>query len=239
MTNNTFYSVIAFTSPKLNNNNNNYNSIVSSHYLTLPLEFPINSQKMSDKLDNVYTNKLKIIAIEDHTKDSKCYKIGHSFTNDYIIFSIVSSEFFSKEGIDTYLINNKNINHSIFMFRNLDYREIVTNLALFNIIISGGSNSKKHILSPIQLRLARFIIAINNSNGSEVANSFHFDRDTGKPQVDWTKKENKSLVSKLTEEQKKKFIENNYKENNENKLSNESKSSVESNTAFISTIQKR
>lgn len=65
-----------------------------------------------------------------------------------------------------YLINNKNINHSIFLFRNLDYREIVTNLALFKVIISGGSNSKKHILSPIQLRLARFIIAISAFNRS-------------------------------------------------------------------------
>lgn len=64
--NNTFYSIIAITSPKLINNI--YNSIASSYYLTLPLEFPINSQNMSDKLEVVYTNKLKIIIIGEDEK---------------------------------------------------------------------------------------------------------------------------------------------------------------------------
>jgi hypothetical protein len=55
---------------------------------------------------------------------------------------------------------------------------------LFNIIVSSGSNSKKYILSPIQLRLARFIIAISDFSGSEVEDSFHFERESGKSRID-------------------------------------------------------
>jgi hypothetical protein len=46
---------------------------------------------------------------------------------------------------------------------------------LHKIISSGGSNTKKHILSPIQLRLARFILAMSDNSGKDVANSFHFE----------------------------------------------------------------
>lgn len=170
--NNTFYSIIAFTSPKLINNI--YSSIASSYYLTLPVEVTAGYQNLSDRLNVVYTNKLKIIIIDQDMKESKSYKLGNSISNDYSIFEIPSSELFTEKGIDMYLINNNNINHSIFMFRNLNYKQIVINLALFKVIISGGSNSKKHILSPIQLRLARFIIAISAFNGSRVAESFHY-----------------------------------------------------------------
>jgi hypothetical protein len=34
------------------------------------------------------------------------------------------------------------------------------------------------------MRLARFIIAISNLNGYDVAKSFHFERENGKPQID-------------------------------------------------------
>jgi hypothetical protein len=67
MTNkNTFYSIIAITSPKLIDNI--YNSIASSYYLSVPPEFPINSQIMREKLEVVYTNKLKVIIIDNMTK---------------------------------------------------------------------------------------------------------------------------------------------------------------------------
>jgi hypothetical protein len=57
------------------------------------------------------------------------------------------------------------------------------------VILTGGSNTKKHILSPIQLRLARFLIALLSGGGSDVANSFHSDRVKGRAKVDFTTNE--------------------------------------------------
>ena len=92
------------------------------------------------------------------------------------------------------------------MFRDLDYHDITTNLAIFKIIISGGSNTKKHILSPVQLRLARFILAISNYSGLEVSNSFHFKRIKNQSRIDWTRKELRSSTLYLNSDEKKNFI---------------------------------
>ena len=81
------------------------------------------------------------------------------------------------------------------MFKDRDYGDIVANLALFNIIVSGGSNTKKHILSPIQLRLARFVIAFLPLCGSTVANSFHSYRKNKHAGYDWTTKKAKEEIA--------------------------------------------
>jgi hypothetical protein len=69
---------------------------------------------------------------------------------------------------------------------------------LFRIAASGGSNAKRHILSPIQLRLARFIIAISDYSGAEVATSFHIEQLTSR--VNWKDNKNKNLILSLSEE---------------------------------------
>jgi hypothetical protein len=94
------------------------------------------------------------------------------------------------------------------MFEKLDYKMIISNFAIFNIMVSGGSNSKKHILSPVQLKLARFILAISDSSGSDVADSFHFNATNTKT-IDCTNKKTKIILSKLTDEFKLDYM-NNY-----------------------------
>ena len=150
--NNKFYSLIAFTKPKLNPITNLYSSIVSSHYLFNPDTLNIPRDIYIKRLDNFYNNKLVLISIDKEYEEIKSYKIGNSLNKDFTEFIVPYSQFFSEQGINEFLLNNEQINNSIYMFRDLDYRELVNNLALFKIIISGGSNNKKHILSPIQLR---------------------------------------------------------------------------------------
>jgi hypothetical protein len=111
------------------------------------------------------------------------------------VFSYPLNLFFTKENIENALIKNKNIHQFIFIFKNKDYGDIVAHLAIFNIILSGGSNTKKHILSPIQLRLSRFLIAILIFTGNYVSKSFHYNRKEGKAGVDWTTKEGKEATS--------------------------------------------
>jgi hypothetical protein len=116
-----------------------------------------------------------------------------------MLFNFPAELFFSTGNIEKVLIKNKNINQFIFLFKNRDYGDIVANLALFNIIISGGSNTKNHILSPIQLRLARFLIAILPLTGSDVANSFHSDRRNKNAGFDFTTKEAKEEIAQFLE----------------------------------------
>lgn len=69
---------------------------------------------------------------------------------------------------------------SVFMFEGLSYQEIATLFKRHKIIISGGSPTKRHMLSFLQLRLSRFILSITTAG---VVNSYHItdkeDRRTG------------------------------------------------------------
>lgn len=206
MTNNNqkFYTVIAFTAPKLINDQ--YSCIASSHYLTKDISVSLKSDTMANRLDTLYNNKLKIIIVTDDVDNLKSFLIGNSFSSPYSVFILPSKHFYTQKFINDAFLNNNDINHSIFLFKDLDYRDIVANLATFNILVSGGSNSKKHIISPIQLRLSRFIIALSPFIATDVAESFHFERESGKARNNWSSKQAKSLISKLDENSRNKFI---------------------------------
>lgn len=191
-----FYTSIVFTKPLLKNNEF-YSSIASSHLLYGIESFNIKNDLLSEKLDIIYKDKLKLIIIDKGFKQIEESKLGNSIKNDFTEFDIPFEEFFSDEGIKNLLINNKNINNSIFLFRGLDYHDITTNLAIFKINVSGGSNTKKHLLSPVQLRLARFIIAISTHSGLEVSGSFHYNRIKNQSRIDWTRKELRNSILNL------------------------------------------
>jgi hypothetical protein len=165
--------------------------IASSHYISKFIDYPLVSQVIADKLDTVYNGKVRIIVIDDSYTEVNSYKIGNSISNDYIVFTFPTKVFFDEENIDKILIKNKFIHQFIFIFKDRDYANIVCNLSLFNIIVSGGSNTKNHFLSPIQLRLARFLIAILPVTGKDVGNSFHSNSINQKAGYDYTSKEAK------------------------------------------------
>src|ERR1700721_985268 len=72
-----------------------------------------------------------------------------------------------------------------------------------NIGISGGLTSKRHILSPVELRLAQFITCLNDIRKTKVNYSFHTETEKYfiRPILDFTKKkENKKNVIAEVEE---------------------------------------
>ena len=177
MTNNTFYTIISFSAPKFHAGY--YNIIASSHYFFSGNAFPIFSQDFADKLDTVYEDKLRIIIVGDDVTEIQTNKIGNSISNDYIAYSYPEKLFFNENTIREVFFKNKNVHQFIFIFKNKDYHRIVTNFAFLHIICSGGSNTKKHMLSPIQLRLARFLIAFLSVSRKSVSQSFHYKRLEG------------------------------------------------------------
>lgn len=193
-----FYTIISFSFPRLINGS--YNIIASSHYTDNSLDpYNITPDMLAKRLDLLFNIPLKIIYINSKFKKVNINKIGNSINKKFSVIDIPSELFFKKDVIEKILIQNKKIHHFIFVFKNLDYREIVFKLAHFNIIISGGSNNKKHILSPIQLRLARFLIAFLPLTGPIVANSFHSNREGKSSTIDYTSKEAKEFIAQRNE----------------------------------------
>lgn len=91
---------------------------------------------------------------------------------------------------------DKSFEH-IFIFDTQNWRKICDLFARVFINISGGSNSKKHKLSPINHRLSLFLICLyggaNSSN--EVNKSFHANLGKdGKKVNDFTIKNNQNII---------------------------------------------
>jgi hypothetical protein len=210
-TNKTFYTILSLSAPRLINGS--YNIIASSHYLGF-MDDKFNPSILAKRLKMVYDSSLKFVNINNDITKFSISKVGDSFSKDFTILNFSNELFFTTDNLAHILIKNKNINQFIFMFKDRDYGELVANLALFNIIVSVGSNTKKHILSPIQLRLARFLIALLSGGGSDVANSFHSDRIKGRAKVDFTTNEvkEKRLKHLALIDKENKEAEANYKE---------------------------
>lgn len=197
-TNKTFFTIISFSAPRIIKDY--YNLVASSHYLSsVEKEDIISNSALFEKFKMLYDSSLKIVIIDNKFKEFSSNKVGNSISDDITIFKIPEYLFFDKKGIEEVLIKNKKISKFIFIFKNKDYRDIVYHLALYNIIVSGGSNTKKHILSPVQLRLARFLIALLPLTGNNVTNSFHTDRIDKTSGYDFTSKKGREILSHFTD----------------------------------------
>lgn len=205
-----FYTIMVFTQPKnLKNLENNYSSITSSFITNnLPINFDL-----IKKLSKLYST-IKIIYVVKELNELNHEKVDENLVNIELI-SIPYLDFFSEEGIDNYIINNLYLDDTIFIFKNELYHNICKNLALNNLVISGGSNTMKHILSPIQVRLARFIISINNK--LDIAKSFHDNLNNfNKSKINYRDKKINSLIKSSSLENRKILIRKHFELYNEN-----------------------
>src|SRR5882724_6685973 len=61
---------------------------------------------------------------------------------------------------DHVLKNTQLSNKIVFLFDESTLNEVVSMFRLYNILITGGSSSKRHLLSPLELRLSRVILPL-------------------------------------------------------------------------------
>lgn len=108
---------------------------------------------------------------------------------DYKIISLPYDDFFEQpDFIKNIFLKRINLRKSIFIFKSKSWIEVTTNFKKNNIIISGGTNTKRHILSPNQLWLSQFITFISVSNS--IIDSFHNSKKSeSRPIIDLTSKE--------------------------------------------------
>lgn len=222
MTTKLFYTIMTITKPKKDDNNEFYSSIISSYFIEDKSIFNIDPYNLYDNLSKYFNESLNILFIDRNFNEMNEYKLSEKEAQilgiDYHVYEIPYTIFFTEEIIQKIINDNNNMNNIVFVFVNIDYFEIKSNFALFKLIISGGSNNKKHILSPIQYKLARFILAISSNSELEVTNSYHSfgDKKSNKPILDFSNKEFKNKILNYSSLYKKQIIEN---QNNKNSKS--------------------
>lgn len=87
-------------------------------------------------------------------------------------------DFFTKENLNSLILpkNDTKYDYKICLFFATNWSYLLSDFRLFNIVISGGSNTKRHMLSPLQNKLSKFIACYEENSDALVSDSFHFDR---------------------------------------------------------------
>lgn len=95
---------------------------------------------------------------------------------DFIVYMITYHDLFSNDFILSKIKNNTELSHNFFfLFDKINWPALVLMFKYNNIIVSGGSNTKRYILSPLQLRFSNLIIAIFWKKKDKITtNSYHF-----------------------------------------------------------------
>jgi hypothetical protein len=90
---------------------------------------------------------------------------GFNFSNDhkeYLYLELGIENFLQILQVQNFLEFNK---YSLYIFRDMNYFEIknlITKIDDCSVIIGRGSSQKSHILSPLELRLSTYLLAMFN-----------------------------------------------------------------------------
>lgn len=159
----------------------------------------LNFSKICKNLISFNIKNLTIITVTKKTLtdkfEEKIFKIDSNGLITKITNYLVSyDQFFNSWGIEKFLINQeistkietetssvfKNIrglnktSFVIYKFVNLTWSEIKLKFQNLNIIITGGTNNKKHLFSLVHLKLAIFILCLEGDESfNKVWNSFN------------------------------------------------------------------
>lgn len=153
---------------------NNYNQIIASCYkMENFILNKIQLEQIYSKMKLYNIPNLWIIIITDRKidgleKNSLIENIGYNLIYYYINFDLFFKTFND--------LNKKESFKPIYVFENYLWEEIVTRFKKIDIIISGGSTNKKHLLSPIEIKLSQFILLLKGFNWANAVNSFYNNR---------------------------------------------------------------
>lgn len=130
-------------------------------------------KRRDDIINNIYKYKDK-----DYDLNKTFLNISEQKNINHIL--ILDHLFFTEKFLDDYLFSNKfNLINSAFIFDFTEWKDLVHKFKILNITLSGGSNTKRQVLSPVQLNLARFLISIDGFKDSHktVVNSFNIHEE--------------------------------------------------------------
>jgi len=200
--NKNFFHLITLTIPVARIKDSGFKSAIAS-------SISINDNKLtieSDFYQRMYSLGLRnfhLVIINDDLIDYKKSVIGDKILNVYCsltIHYINTDSFFTLKSFEFFFNKNKDKNFEFaFAFQNLHWVDICSRFISTGIDISGGSNTKKHLISPVQHRLSLFLMCIFGSKSTSFVNeSFHRDfKESDKKGSDYSTKERQNLIIDL------------------------------------------
>lgn len=125
-------------------------NITTSLFFTKHLNFVLDEELCT----RLYSNNFKyIFDINENYHEVLIRKIDVGDNNSLIIYQGDLNSLLTNEELFKDVIDRKLINSSFFIFNNIKWKNICKKFLEKNIVISGGSSTRRHIMAPIHIKL--------------------------------------------------------------------------------------
>lgn len=177
------FTIFTISVPTPNQNKSGFSSAIASTFSLIGLT--INWEKVYHSMNFLqFKNYYIIFIVPDDEKvgengKSEEYFIKKFDTGNQCKITLLMSnfsKFFTTHSFRMLFDHNKDKSYEyIFIVKGYTWKEITFNFSVCGIDISGGSNNKKHILSPLQFKLSLFLSCVYGGSQAsiEVTKSFH------------------------------------------------------------------
>ena len=173
-----WYHLVTISSPVLSNTKYGFKSAIAS---TVTVDHLVFTQMFYIRMYYLGLRNINLVIISDlypryvHKEIKEKYH-GEDCTLSYDL--IHPDDFFSLDTLDYFFNKKKGKSFEfVFAFQNQSWHDICARFTVSGIDISGGSNNKKHLLSPLQHRLSLFLMCLYEAKSFNVVNeSFHSKR---------------------------------------------------------------
>lgn len=186
------------------NINKNIGNVIA-YSAFLKNDITVDMKTLATFLDLMGINRIKIIYVNNHDCVNKeFYNNIINFEKEYELISPINNPYtFISANLEGYLnsvikgrINvikgEYDIKHCLFIFNGYTWSNIVCEFKYYlNVEISGGSTTKRHLLSHLVLRLNSYLFGLTNCRYDILADSILFDninKEKILPRVSFNKK---------------------------------------------------
>lgn len=119
-----------------------------------------------------YNNYKYIFDINDNYPIQIIEKIDVGDNNTLILFKGDLKSLLANQELFKDVVQRNEIRKSLFIFHNIKWKDICKNFLENNIVISGGSSTRRHIISPVQVKLM-VVLNIFNFSYQDIVSSFN------------------------------------------------------------------
>lgn len=174
-----YFTILTMSVPNVINNKTGFKSSITSSVTTD--KFSVGSDKILERMEFLNFKKFKVFLITEGVTSPMLYEFFHPenyILSKYSVLLINRNLFFTLECFEHLIDENKEDSfENIFVFDGISWKELCAQFALISIDISGGSNTKKHLLSNLQFKLALFLSCIYDGSEAStiIKKSFHRD----------------------------------------------------------------
>jgi hypothetical protein len=192
--------LVTFATPR-QKRNNLFELIASLYVLD---RSNIDYQEIAQNLKTLKLNKKYTLYVIDEAIDPE-HDTLHISTeaNTLDVWHLRPETFFNREQIQLFINKEwEKETYIIFIFKNTKWKNIVYNFNILNIIVSGGTKSKRQLSTGLNGKLNLFTWAIEVGNTIEeldrsyyTTTAFHLEKDHTQPIHDFTSKEIRTKIS--------------------------------------------